>query len=443
VESTHAAPADPAVTRTRAAGTAQSGESPIVSVLADSATAPTAQPIHRGDAGSRSRTVLLLQRSAGNASVGELLRRPTAQRQSPVQRQSLGPGQPVGHQQPVVQRSPENEKALAAIQGGAMFALLPDVARLPPEVRADEAAAAFVGGPRLVVAIHAVNNKGNWKAFAAANTTEMAQLPLDQIDDLMRYVGAPADVRTFDRSKFDSRFDALVDPTTGTMTLIMKIRMEMVEGQSYSGDPVGSKGWEQNNLAAFQKFGPSAKAAIEAGWSGTGPVKPVTKGLKVPSFATRVTVVLVDGGEHISFKVYGVTASVRSNVDQHLPPGATKRSGELQVGDDQKKKTSLQHRDGAKVNNEQVTVAHEFGHAMGLDHVAGPAATGDKSYGIRQSEYADIMGGGMSLGPTAVGSGKTAATHDNLKPFETIGEVWGKEVFPGPLAAKLSIWGPA
>ena len=28
------------------------------------------------------------------------------------------------------------------------------------------------------------------------------------------------------------------------------------------------------------------------------------------------------------------------------------------------------------------------------------------------------------------------------KPFETIGEVWGKEVFPGPLAAKLSIWGP-
>ena len=386
---------------------------------------------------------MLLQRSAGNASVGALLRRPTAQRQSPVQRQSLGPRQSVGHQQPVVQRSPENEKALAAIQGGAMFALLPDVARLPPEVRADEAAAAFVGGPRLVVAIHAVNNKGNWKAFAAANTTEMAQLPLDQIDDLMRYVGAPAEVRTFDRSKFDSRFDALVDPTTGTMTLIMKIRMEMVEGQSYSGDPVGSKGWEQNNLAAFQKFGPSAKAAIEAGWSGTGPVKPVTKGLKVPSFTTRVTVVLVEGGEHISFKVYGVTASVRSNVDQHLPPGATKRSGELQVGDDQKKKTSLQHRDGAKVNNEQVTVAHEFGHAMGLDHVAGPAASGDKSYGIRQSEYADIMGGGMSLGPTAVGSGKTAATHDNLKPFETIGEVWGKEVFPGPLAAKLSIWGPA
>ncbi len=323
-----------------------------------------------------------------------------------------------------------------------MFALLPDVARLPPEVRADEAAAAFVGGPRLVVAIHAVNTKGNWQAFAAANTTEMAALPLDQIDDLMRYVGAPADVRTFDRSKFDSRFDALVDPTTGTMTLIMKIRMEMVEGQSYSGDPVGSKGWEQNNLAAFQAFGPSAKAAIEAGWSGTGPVKPVTKGLKVPSFATRVSVVLVDGGEHISFKVYGGTASVRSNVDQHLPPGATKRTGELQVGDTDRKKTSLQHKDGTKVNNEQVTVAHEFGHAMGLDHVAGPAASGDKSYGIRQSEYNDIMGGGMSLGPTAVGSGKGASTHDNLKPFETIGEVWGKEVFPGPLAAKLSVWGP-
>lgn len=323
-----------------------------------------------------------------------------------------------------------------------MFALLPDVAKLLPQVRSDEAAAAFVGGPRLVVAIHAVNSKGNWQAFAAANTTDMAALPLDQIDDLMRYVGASADVRKFDRSKFDSRFDALVDPTTAAMTLIMKIRMEMVEGQSYSGDPVGGKGWEQNNLAAFQKFGPSPKAAIEAGWSGTGPVKPVTKGLEVPSFATRVSVVLVDGDEHISLRVYGGTASVRSNVDQKLAPGASSRTGELLVGNADKNKTSLQHRDGAKVNNEQVTVAHEFGHAMGLHHVAGPAAGGDRSQGIRQSEYGDIMGGGMSLGPTAVGSGKTAATHDNLKPFETIGEVWGKEVFPGPLAAKLSVWRP-
>jgi hypothetical protein len=140
-------------------------------------TAATTVATRREDAGSRARTILHLQRSSGNAAVGAFL-----------QRRSAAP------ERPVVQRSPENEKALAAIQGGAMFALLPDVARLPPEVRADEAAAQFVGGPRLVLAIRAVQNKGNWKAFATANATELVALPLDQIDDLMRYVGAP---RTF------------------------------------------------------------------------------------------------------------------------------------------------------------------------------------------------------------------------------------------------------
>jgi len=293
-----------------------------------------------------------------------------------------------------------------------------------------------------VLAIRAVQNKGNWKAFATANATELVALPLDQIDDLMRYVGAPAEVRTFDRTKFDNRFDALVDPTTGTITLMMKIRLEMVEGQSYSGDPVGTKDWENRNIPAFKEFGPKMKVAIEAAWAGAGSVKPVTKGLKVPSFATKVAVQMVESGEHISFKVYGGTAGVRSNVNQRLPPSGTSRSGELQIGDADKKKTELHHRDGAKVNSEQVPAAHEFGHAMGLDHVAGPAASGDKSYGVNQQEYNDIMGGGMSLGPTAVGSGKTASVHDNLTPFQKIGEVWGKEVFPGPLAAKLSVWGP-
>jgi hypothetical protein len=220
----------------------------------------------------------------------------------------------------------------------------------------------------------------------------------------------------------------------------MRIRLEQVDSQSYSGDPVGTPGWELRNIPAFNAFGPKMKAAIEAAWAGTGPVKPVTKGLKVPTFATKVSVQLVDGGEHISFKVYGATAGVRSNVNQKLPPGATSRSGELQIGDADKKKTDLQHDDGTKVSSEQVTAAHEFGHAMGLQHVR--CAGGGVCYGMNQTEYNDIMGGGMSLGPTAVGSGKGATVHDNLTPFQKIGEVWGKEVFPGPLAAKLSVWGP-
>lgn len=376
----------------------------------------------RHDLGSRSRHLVGLQRLAGNAGVARLVQR--------------SPG-PAG----LVQRSEETEKALAAIQGQAMFALLPAVAALPAQVRADETGARFVGGPRLVLALRGVANKGNWAAFAGANAAELAALPLDQIDDLMRYVGAPADVRTFDRSSFDNRFDALVDPTTGTITLIMRIKIEMVEGQSYSGDPVGTKEWEKNNIPTFAAFGPKLKSAVESAWAGTGSVTPVTKGLQVPVFATRVSVQIVQSGEHIAFKLYGGTSGVRSNVNQRLEPGATSRTGALQVGDNDLKPTSLEHRDHSKVSSRQVTSAHEFGHAMGLQHVR--CAGDGVCYGVSQAEYDSMMGGGMSLNPVAIGSGKGAHVHDNLVPFEKIGEAWGREVFPGPLAAKLSVWGPA
>jgi hypothetical protein len=180
---------------------------------------------------------------------------------------------------------------------------------------------------------------------------------------------------------------------------------------------------------------------VESAWAGAGSVKPVTKGLKVPVFATRVSVQIVESGEHIAFKLYGGTSGVRSNVNQRMEPGATGRTGALQVGDNDLKPTSLEHPDHTKVSSQQVTSAHEFGHAMGLQHVR--CAGDGVCYGVNQAEYNSMMGGGMSLNPVAVGSGKGAHVHDNLVPFEKIGEVWGKEVFPGPLAAKLSVWGPA
>lgn len=405
-----------------------------------------AVPAGRRDLGSRSRELLGLQRIAGNAIVARLVQSRSAaavpSAPPPVQRSSAAHTVPsTGPSVPSIQRSEETEKAFKAIHYQAMFALLPTVAALPAEVRADEQTAQFVGGPRLVLAIRATQSKGNWQAFASANVGELAGLPIDQIDDIMRYVGAPAEVRTFDRSKFDNRFDALVDPTTGTITLIMRIKIEMLDSQSYSGHDVGSKGWQDNNIPEFKKFGPRMKSVIESAWSGTGSVKPVTKGLKVPTFATRVSVQIVDSGEHICFKLYGGTSGVRSNVNQTLKPGATSRTGELHIGDNDPKPTSLEHRDHTKVSSQQITSAHEFGHAMGLQHVR--CAGDGVCYGINQTEYGSIMGGGMSLAPVTVGEGKGAHVHDNLVPFEKIGEAWGKEVFPPALAAKLSVWGPA
>src|SRR2546423_1432111 len=116
--------------------------------------AVTAVP--RGDAGLRRAWAHQLQRSAGNAALARAL----AQRQPATT-------------EPAV----DHDKALGDIQGNAMFALLPLLEKLDPAVRADETAAQHVGGPRLVVAIHAGNSKGNWKAFSEANSELMTELP--------------------------------------------------------------------------------------------------------------------------------------------------------------------------------------------------------------------------------------------------------------------------
>ena len=123
-----------------------------------------------------------------------------------------------------------------------------------------------VGGPRLVCALHAVNNKGNWRAFSEANSGLMTELPLDQIGDLMRYAGAPADVKTYDRSQFDNRFDAQVDPTTGTLTLICRVAFERVEAAQYGGVVPGAKGYDESNQAAFAEFAIKFKTAVESVW---------------------------------------------------------------------------------------------------------------------------------------------------------------------------------
>lgn len=343
--------------------------------------------------------------------------------------------------QEVLQRSPEHEEALAKIQGGPMYDLLPQLGALDVAVRADEDAATKVGGPRLVLAMRAVKSKGNWQPFALDNAGEIANLPIDQIGDLMRFVGAPSSVRVFDRANFDGRFDGMVDPTTGTITLIMRVKFEPVEGQSYSGDPAGTKAWEQNNQKAFAAFGPKFKAAVEHAWFKSGPVKPTCPGTKVASFATRLSVQIVGSNEHLAIKLYGVTAGLRSNVEPKLRKGETSRKGEMQVGDTELKPTSLKHPNGTTVTSAQVTAAHEVGHAMGLAHVA---CEGEGvCYGTTQAEYGDIMGGGGSVGTMSVGSGKTAHVHDDLLAFERIGERWSQDLLPGPLGPKCGKWGPA
>ena len=75
---------------------------------------------------------------------------------------------------PTVQRTKENEAPLAGIQGLPMHALLPAIANLdPPAARTDFDAAAFVGGPRLVIAMRGPGEGAgtSWLDFAVAQSS--------------------------------------------------------------------------------------------------------------------------------------------------------------------------------------------------------------------------------------------------------------------------------
>ncbi len=389
--------------------------------------APRAGP-HRLDATSRGRVARTLQRAAGNHAVGRLI-------------DPASPCRPVQRQVDASSAS-DHVEALAKIQGGPMYDLLPRLAALDVALRSDEDAARRAGGPRLVVAERAVRSKGDWQAFALANAAEIADLPLDQIADLMRFVGAPTTVRVFDRSNFDGRFDGMVDPTTGTITLIMRVKFLPVEGQTYSGDPVGTKAWEQSNVAAFAAFGPKFKAAVESAWSVSGPVKPACSSARTAPFATRVSVQVVESNEHLAVTLYGVTARVDSSVDQQIDKGQTSRKGRMQIGDTELRPKSHQLPSGSQLTSAQVTAAHEFGHAMGLHHVGCDGNSG-VCYGTTQSQYDDLMGGGMAVGTQTIGTAGGARRHDDLESFEKIGERWGRDIWPGLLGAGCNTWGPA
>ncbi|MFH1475487.1 MAG: hypothetical protein ABIG85_06480 [Chloroflexota bacterium] len=321
----------------------------------------------------------------------------------------------------VVQRNgEENEAKLREVQGKAMFALLPALAKMDPTVLADEAAARFVGGPRLIVAIRAVQQKGSWKGFATSQGAELAALPTDQIGDVMRFVGAPQDVGLYERDNFDGRFDGFVEPVTKTITLILKVKAIPVEDAGPTD-------------AEMEEFKAGFKSTVETTWSGKGTVKPDCKG--VGPFKTRAVVQFVEGGEHLPIKVY--PASVRAGgITTDLPTG--KRSGEM-AADAGKTYPTEQYAGqpkGEALKSEQATAAHEFGHAIGIDHVR---CKGEGiCYGTNQEEWDDVMGGGMKLQRVNVGG----AVHSDFAAFERIGERWGRDkVFKGAaLDAKCNKW---
>ena len=319
----------------------------------------------------------------------------------------------------------DHEKELAKIQGWPMYSLLPSLAKLPDEVKTDFTAGRSIGGPRLVAAMKAVTSGADWMAYANANHGDMGTLPPDQIRDIMGFLGAPKDARYYKDipGKSHGRFDGAVDPASQVITLFFRAKLVVGGAEQQVAHAVTQQ--------ALEAFKPRFKAEIEKVWSG-GHIKPAAAIAGVSGFTTKTNVALVDDGEHLVFYVVP---------DELGPSNVNKERGQLrESANEEKQETCPLYDDPSgktrhEVTNTQTGSAHEFGHAIGLDHPRPDASRPDDKcnpeYGKTVEERGDIMGTGHELRVIK----RAGVDHNDFGPFVSIGEKWGAEILPGALAS--------
>lgn len=363
-----------------------------------------------------------LLRGAGGRGEGAAPARATAP--------AMAPAMPAPLERNAIDRKSEaemndHEKQLFAIQGGAMFGLLPALEGLPADVRTDYEAGRAIGGPRLVAAMKAVAGKGSgWIDYANANHGDMGGLPEDQIRDLMAYLGAPKDARYYKDIPGRSRghYDGAVDPATSTITLFFRAKIVVATAEQGVAHPV--------DPSVLEPFKASFKAEVEKVWSG-GTIKPAKAIAGVSAFATKTNVAIVDATEHLIFYVMPDELG-RSNVGDDRGALREKaneeKSSTCEVFDDTSGKKHHSQTDTQRAST------HEFGHAVGLDHPR-PQAGADgecaPAYGKTGEERGSIMGAGHERRVLKRGG----VDHNDFQPHMAIGEKWGEEILPGPLKA--------
>lgn len=204
----------------------------------------------------------------------------------------------------------------------------------------------------------------------------------------------------YDRTNFDDLFDGAVDAANHRVTLVMRLDIQ-------------DQGPVEGKAERIVRFRERAKAVIEKAWSGIYALQASCQG----------------GHEKFEAQVLVVTTTAAPHREVHLFPDRGQRSNKTawQESDTEvKERQSPVLIDPKKPPSEknlrmatfrQTTVAHEFGHLMGLPHVHCDGDA-DQCYGVTAEQKMDIMGMGSVVSPR------------DYAPFVRIMERHGRDTLP-------------
>jgi hypothetical protein len=209
----------------------------------------------------------------------------------------------------------------------------------------------------------------------------------------------PADhIYRYGRDDFDGRFNGEVDAANHRVTLI--VRLELVD--------MGPEKGREGRIGAFAT---KAIPLIESAWRGKFALRSVCAADK---FEADVRLVWTDADPHHTVHVWA-DAGERSNATNWQFGDTETRYRESPVLIDPKKPPTP---DNMKMMTfAQTPVAHEFGHLIGLSHVA-CEGNAERCYGVTAEQKLDIMGYGMEV------------SKRDYAPFRKIMERYGTDTQP-------------
>jgi hypothetical protein len=215
---------------------------------------------------------------------------------------------------------------------------------------------------------------------------------------------------TYDRSNFDQRFDAEVDPR-GTITVVCRVKFD-VDRDMFRAEGYSDQAMERER----QEFAAGFPAAINAAWS----YKRALKADWRPPMHCVARAVPVESGEHARITLAYPKTGFRSYVDARGTGQTGPTTGRFETDDLTPEKAVWSINTPQQFEFQHVVAAHEFGHMLGIEHIDKPGHTGDAEYGDTWEEASDIMGWGM-----------TVTAHD-MKPWIAAAKAYGTEMgMPG------------